>query len=135
MVGRVRCSAQDWRCSRWRTGATGRATLNGDVWELAGVMAGVCTHGEGKAWCVRDGRLWRSGVLSAWHRESGRGGFLVVHGLPAIECWIGGGGGQWPASQTCWLGLLLILACCRHGGDMGVLGYSPLMAMPSLQWG
>src|SRR3954465_2935200 len=57
----------------------------------------------------------------------------VVQGLAMLAARTGSGGGRWAASQTCWLGLLLLLACCPHWGDMGVLGCSPLMAMASSQ--
>src|SRR3954466_844027 len=57
----------------------------------------------------------------------------VVQGLATLAAGTGSGGGRWAASQTCWLGLLLLLACCPLWGDMGLLGCSPLMGMASSQ--
>src|SRR3954466_1182455 len=59
------------------------------------------------------------GALSAWLLESLAWSVRVVQGLGRFERWTGSGGGVLACSQTCWLGLVLLLACCRHGGDKG----------------
>src|SRR3954468_4412988 len=72
--------------------------------------------------------LWASvergarGALSAWLLASLAWSVRVVQGLARFERWTGSGGGVLACSHTCWLGLFLLLACCRHGGDKGALG-------------
>ena len=60
--------------------------------------------------------LWRT-LGMVWARL-----VRVVQGLATLEAGTGSGGGRWATSQTCWLGLLLLLACCRLWGGNGALG-------------
>ena len=62
------------------------------------------------------------GVLSAWLLARLAWFVRVVQWLATFERGTGSGGGVLAYSQTCWLGLFLLLACCLHWGDMCALG-------------
>ena len=62
------------------------------------------------------------GALSAWLLASLAWFVRVVQGLTRFERWTGSGGEVLACSQTCWLGLVLLLARCRHVGGKGALG-------------
>src|SRR3954469_2470669 len=62
------------------------------------------------------------GALSAWLLASLAWFVRVVQWLAGFKRWTGSGGGVLACCQTCWLGLFLLLACCRHVGDKGAFG-------------
>ena len=72
--------------------------------------------------------LWASvergarGALSAWLQRRLARSVRVVQGLASLAAGTGSGGGVLACSQTCWLGLVLLLARCRHVGGKGALG-------------
>src|SRR4051812_15611956 len=107
---------------------------NGHVHGVARVLATTHASGEGGARSVGVCRGWRTGAFSARSQRGLACSGSVVQGLAVLEAWTGGGDGRWLVLQTCLLGLVLLLACCRHvGGKLGS-AWSPLMAMPSSRW-
>src|SRR3954465_5823060 len=71
-------------------------------------------------WASVERGAW--GGLSPWLLARLAWFVRVVQWLATLERWTGSGGGMLACSQTCWLGLFLLLACCRHGGDKGAFG-------------
>src|SRR3954464_14939576 len=129
----MRCSARKRRRLRRRAVAVRHGAANGDVWRSPGSVGIVYARGEGGARSVGFGRGSCSGACLAWSLAVWARLVRVVQGLATLAAGTGSGGGRWAASQTCWLGLLLLLACCPLWGDMGLLGCSPLMGMASSQ--
>ena len=134
LVWNMRRSARQRRRLLRRAVAVHHGAANEDVWWSPGSVGIVYARGKGGARSVGFGRGWRSGARSAWSLAVWARSVRVVQGLATLAAGTVSGGGQWVASQTCWLGLLLLLACCRLWGGKGVLGCSPLMAMASSQW-
>src|SRR4051812_5602332 len=126
----MRCSTrQRWRLRR-RAGDVRHGATNGDVWRSPGSVVIMYAHCEGGTWSVGAYRGRRSGACLAWWLASWVRSVRVVQGLATFERWTGSGGGVLACSQTCCLGLFLLLACCPHWGDMVSFGCSPLMALP-----
>ena len=131
----MRRFARQMRRLRRRAVAVRHEAANEDVWWYPRSVGIVYACGEGGARSVGAGRGWRSGARSAWLLARLAWFVRVVQGLATLAAGTVSGGGWWAASQTRLARLNLLLACCLHWDGMGVLGCSPLMAMPSLQWG
>src|SRR4051812_10085296 len=119
LVWNGRCSARQRRRLRRRVVAMGHGAANGDFWWSPGSVGIVYARGEGSARSVGFGRGWCSGARSAWSPAGWALFVRVVQGLATLAAGTVSGGGRWAASQTCWLSLLLLLACCRLWGGKG----------------
>ena len=96
-----------------------RAAANERVCGVVGMVVIKYARGEGSARSVGMCRGRRSSACSAWLLASWARSMRVVQGLARFEQWTGSGGGVLACSQTCWLGLVLLLARCRHVGGKG----------------